>query len=141
MLAKILAAVAMPAIVIVVVGAILRQTHHTTIPPMKLPVTSSTASAAATQNAPPAQQLSACKGNFRKPFSGIAVKHSPAAKLAAYSKAFPLKQLQIVEFYTAFGKPFSAGEAWQAVLNGQVPLIQLNPRNVSPAQIASGADD
>jgi mannan endo-1,4-beta-mannosidase len=139
MLAKILAAIAIPVIVVVVVGAILRQTHHTTIPPLSISVTPAAHSSAANQSVTPGQ-FHACKAMMRTPFTGIAVQHTPAEALAKYKKAFSAKP-QIVELYNAFNKPFRSGEALQAVQNGLLPLIQLNPRGVKLRQIASGLWD
>jgi mannan endo-1,4-beta-mannosidase len=139
MLAKILAALAMPVVVVVMVGAILRQTHHTTIPPLSISVTPAAHSSVANQSATPGQ-LHACQGIHATPFTGIAVQHTPADALAQYQKTFSAKP-QIVELYNAFNKPFRTGEALQAVQDGLLPLIQLNPRGVKLRQIANGLWD
>jgi glycosyl hydrolase family 26 len=139
MLAKILAALAMPVIIVVLVGAILRATHHTSIPPLTLSATASANSSAANQ-AVRQGQIHACYGIIDTPFSGIAVQHTPASALASYQKTFSAKP-QIVEFYNAFSQPFRAGEALQAVQDGLLPLIQLNPRGIKLQQIANGGWD
>ena len=141
MLAKILAALAMPVVVVTLVGAVLRLTDHTALPPLKLPATPSAHAAAVSRSrvAKPGQ-IHACEGYIPSRFSGIAVQHSPANTLDDYHKTFGTKP-QIVEFYNAFRQPFRAGEAWQAIDEGLVPFIQLNPRGVSEKQIAKGTWD
>jgi len=139
MLAKILAALAMPVIVVVLVGEILRSTHHTAIPPLTLSVTPAAHRSAANLSLT-AGQFHACHRIMPFPFTGIAVQHTPAEALASYRKTFSVKP-QIVEFYNAFNKPFSTGEALQAVQDGQLPLIQINPRGIKLQQIANGLWD
>ena len=140
MLAKILAALAIPVIVVVAVGAILRATHHTAIPPLTISVTPAAHSAVANQNAPTQGQFNACKGKFATPFTGIAVQHTLTHELALYRKTFSAKP-QIVELYSAFNRPFRPKEAIKVVQHGLLPLIQLNPRGVKLQRIASGAWD
>src|SRR5215471_14668044 len=77
MLAKILAALAIPVIVVVAVGAILRATHHTAIPPLTISVTPAAHSSVAYQGATQGQ-LNTCAGIIATPFTGIAVQHTPA---------------------------------------------------------------
>jgi mannan endo-1,4-beta-mannosidase len=138
-LAKILAALAMPVIVVTLVVAVLRLTHHTAVPPLKLPATPSARAADVSRSrAATPGEIHACEGHLPRRFSGIAVQNSPAQTLDGYHRKFGTKP-QIVEFYNAFRQPFRAGEAWQAVDEGQVPFIQLNPRGVIVKQIANGA--
>jgi mannan endo-1,4-beta-mannosidase len=139
MLAKILAALAIPVIVVVAVGAILRATHHTAIPPLTISVTPAAHSSVSNQSATPGQ-FHACAGTIATPFTGIAVQHTPADALAAYRKAFSAKP-QIVELYSAFKRSFRPKEALKVVQDGMLPLIQLNPRGVKLQQIASGLWD
>jgi len=140
MLAKILAALAMPVIIVVLVGAILRATHHTTIPSLALSATPAAQDSAANQGVTQGQ-VHACKGIMPFPFTGIAVPHTPAdAQLASYRKHFSAKP-QIVEFYNAFSGPFDKSEALQAVQDGLIPLIQINPRGIKLQQIATGVWD
>jgi len=139
MLAKILAALAIPVIVVVAVGAILRATHHTAIPPLTISVTPAAHSSVAYQGATQGQ-LNTCAGIIATPFTGIAVQHTPADALAAYRKAFAANP-QIVEVYSAFNKPFRRTEALKDVQAGLLPFIQINPRGVSLRQIASGVWD
>lgn len=74
------------------------------------------------------------------PFMGVAVNSPIAAKVgsfAAIAKAHPA----IVEFFTAFGQPFSPDEAQQAASFGGLPLIQIDPLHASMASIAAGKWD
>jgi len=140
MLAKILAALAVPLGVVMLVWWVLRLTDHTAIPPFNLPATPS-ARAAVSIGSSPSAAGRACSSPVPSHFSGIAVRHNPSLTVAAYGKAFPGAQLKIVEFYNAFKKPFGRAEATQAENDGLIPFIQLNPRGVSVKQIASGVWD
>jgi hypothetical protein len=131
----------MPLIVVALVAAVLKLTHHTAVPPMQLPVRPSSTHTPALNFKPSTAQINACEGKVPGRISGIAVQHQPAAELADYKKSFPAAQLQIVEFYNAFRKPFGRAEAEQAVEAGMIPFIQLNPRGVSEQKIASGKWD
>jgi len=49
--------------------------------------------------------------------------------------------LRLVEFYNRFPGEFQRAEAQQVVDLGALPLIQLNPRRISMAELAAGAYD
>jgi len=139
MVAKILAALAIPLIVATLVGAVLRLTHHSAVPALDVPVTQSANTGVAPGSATSAQ-FSACDGIVPGRFSGIAVPKQPARSIFAYTQKLDAK-LHVVEFYNAFRRKFERGEADQAVQAGLIPLIQLNPWRVSEQQIASGVWD
>ncbi len=74
-------------------------------------------------------------------FTGIAVKNKIPVVVPQFRQdtGAPVK---IVEVYNPFpGAKFNAAEADQAIRLGALPLIQLNPRTVTMAQIASGVED
>lgn len=74
------------------------------------------------------------------PFMGVAVNTPIAAKVgsfAAIAQAHPA----LVEYFTAFGRPFSPYAAQQAASFGALPLIQIDPSHVSMASIAVGKWD
>jgi hypothetical protein len=74
------------------------------------------------------------------PFAGVAINPNISARVLSFEHA-TRAQVQVVEVFTAFGRPFAAGEAGQITALGALPLIQLNPRNISLAVIASGRYD
>ena len=74
------------------------------------------------------------------PFTGVAV-NSPIATQAGSFATVTGVHPGIVEFYVAFGKPFSQHEARQAAGLGALPLIQLNPRHLDLASITAGKWD
>lgn len=83
----------------------------------------------------------ACLGKVPENFTGIAVKNRIPTIVPQFRKdtGAPVK---IVEVYNPFpGAKFNAAEADQAIRLGALPLIQLNPRTVTMAQMASGAED
>ena len=47
----------------------------------------------------------------------------------------------LITYYPRFGESFDAGSACAAVRQGAVPLLQMDPKNVSLASIASGRYD
>jgi mannan endo-1,4-beta-mannosidase len=71
-----------------------------------------------------------------RPFTG-AVVASPQSRSLAKLAAFGIRP-DVVESYAAFGKPFNAGQADPAEAVHAVPVIQIDPREVSVAAIASG---
>jgi mannan endo-1,4-beta-mannosidase len=81
-----------------------------------------------------------CKGKIPQPFVGIATNGQFAANVASFRHATGAR-LRLVEFYNRFPGPFQSAEAQQVVSLGALPLIQLNPRRISMAQLASGAYD
>lgn len=74
------------------------------------------------------------------PFTGVAVNPPITAQAGSFATA-TRTHLGIIEFYAAFGKPFTQHEARQAASLGALPLIQLNPRHVSLASITAGKWD
>ena len=81
-----------------------------------------------------------CKGQIPEPFAGIAANGDFGAKVSAF-RSYAGSHLRLVEFYNPFPGPFNAREAGQIVHMHELPLIQLNPRNISMAKLAAGAYD
>lgn len=81
-----------------------------------------------------------CRGKIPEPFAGIATSGDFGANVASFRRATGAR-LRIVEFYNPFPGPFQSAEAQQAVALHALPLIQLNPRRISMAQVASGVYD
>jgi hypothetical protein len=81
-----------------------------------------------------------CKGKIPEPFAGIATNGNFAANVASFQRDTGAR-LRLVEFYNRFPGPFNSAEARQIVSLGALPLIQLNPRKISMARLASGAYD
>jgi mannan endo-1,4-beta-mannosidase len=81
-----------------------------------------------------------CKGKIPQPFAGIATNGNFAANVASFRHSTGAR-LRLVEFYNPFPGPFQSAEARQIESLGALPLIQLNPRRISMAQLASGAYD
>lgn len=87
----------------------------------------------------------AAAGNCRHtpittPFVGVAINPPITKTVRSFVSATGVR-LEVVEFYTAFLKPFPRYEAAQAAGHGSLPLIQVNFRGVSLASIASGHYD
>jgi mannan endo-1,4-beta-mannosidase len=77
------------------------------------------------------------KGSF---CTGVALKAVTREDLASFTRGtrvFPA----IVEYYQAFGKPFSKINARRIALLGARPLIQINPHKIDLADIAAGHYD
>jgi mannan endo-1,4-beta-mannosidase len=70
---------------------------------------------------------------------GVAATGFPpdAASLTAFSRATGA-DLAVVSYYAPFGSAFDASAACQVIRMHALPLIQLDPRNVSVAAIADG---
>jgi hypothetical protein len=81
-----------------------------------------------------------CAGKVPEPFAGIATSGDVAANLASFRRATGA-HLRVVEVYSRFPGAFASAEAQQIVGLGGLPLIQLNPRRVSLAQVSAGAYD
>ena len=81
-----------------------------------------------------------CQGKIPEPFTGIATSGDFAANVASF-RHYTGAHLRIVEFYNPFPGPFQRGEAQEAVALHALPLIQLNPRRISMAELAAGAYD
>jgi hypothetical protein len=74
------------------------------------------------------------------PFTGVAINPPITQAAQSFSRATRTR-LGVIEFYSAFLRPFPKYEAGQAARRGALPLIQVNPRNVSLASIAAGRYD
>ncbi len=81
-----------------------------------------------------------CRGKIPEPFAGIATSGDFAANVASFRQATGAR-LRVVEFYNPFPGPFQSAEAQQVVDLGGLPLIQLNPRRIGLATLASGGYD
>ena len=130
-----LATLATPFAAAMLVGGVLVATHHTTVPPL----TTSAASLGSKRAAPrPARHPARCeRAEPREPFAGIAINPGITPHVKAFQRATGA-HIQLVEFYNPFTSPFQRWEAQQVTALGALPLIQLNPRNVSLKRIAAG---
>jgi glycosyl hydrolase family 26 len=81
-----------------------------------------------------------CQGKIPEPFAGIATSGNVAANVASFRRATGA-HLRVVEVYNRFPGAFQVWLARQVIGLGGLPLIQLNPRHVSLAQVASGVYD
>ena len=81
-----------------------------------------------------------CKGQIPEPFTGIATNGQFSANVASF-RSYTGAHLRLVEFYNPFPGSFKSAEAQQVVDLHALPLIQLNPRRISMAQVASGGYD
>lgn len=81
-----------------------------------------------------------CEGKIPEPFVGIATNRDFAASVASFGQATGA-HLRLVELYDPFPGQFQSAHARQAIALGGLPLIQLNPRSISMARLASGAYD
>ena len=74
------------------------------------------------------------------PFVGVAI-NPPITKSAdSFASATGVRP-GIVEFYTAFLRPFPRFEAAQAADRGSLPFVQVNFRGISLTRIAAGRYD
>jgi len=81
-----------------------------------------------------------CQGKIPEPFAGIATSGNVTANVASFRRATGA-HLRVVEVYSRFPGAFQGWLARQVIGLGALPLIQLNPRHVSLAQVASGDYD
>ena len=81
-----------------------------------------------------------CQGEIPEPFAGIATNGNFTANAASFRRATGA-HLRVIELYARFPGSFQSAEARQIVDLGGLPLIQLNPRHVSLAQLSFGAYD
>ena len=81
-----------------------------------------------------------CRGKIPEPFAGIATNGNLTANAASFRRATGA-HVRVIEFYARFPGSFQSAEARQVVDLGGLPLIQLNPRDVSPAELSSGVYD
>jgi mannan endo-1,4-beta-mannosidase len=140
MWAKIAAAFGTPILVTLLVGGVLVATHHTVVPAIALPSAAATANLAASTESPKPIPPGPCIGKIPAHFAGIAVKRRIDENSATFAKATG-RSPQIIEFYNPFLNPFAEREALKVIKAGRIPLIQLNPRNVTSRQIAAGVYD
>lgn len=128
------AALALPLTAALIVGAILLATrpasllHPSTV--LRPPAGASTAPTRAT----------CANRNVQIPFAGVAINPPIAMAAKSFSDA-TRSRIGVIEFYSGFPRPFPRYEAKQAVDRGALPLVQLNPRNVSLASIVAGRYD
>ena len=73
-------------------------------------------------------------------YVGVAMSFMSQDHLNAFEQATGLTP-GIVENYQAFGQPFPSSWAEALLAQGILPLIQLNPRRVTPGAIAAGRYD
>ena len=81
-----------------------------------------------------------CEGKIPEPFIGIATNGEFNENVASF-RSYTGAHLRLVEFYNSFPGSFKSAEAQQVVDLHALPLIQLNPRRISMAQVASGVYD
>src|SRR5258708_4608738 len=130
----VLAVLAMPAAAALAIGGVLVASGHTTVPPLvpaRSPATTRPAQAAG---------AGPCAGGLPEPFAGVAVNPGIRAHVASFERATGA-HVRVAEFYNAFDAPFQKWEAQQALAANALPLIQLNPRDISLALIAAGRYD
>jgi len=139
---KILAAFAMPLIVAAAVGALLVKTHHTNVPALSLPALPSPAPSSSGKGPTPTLTAfeNACRGKIPMPFAGIAVDDAMGQRVTAFHKMTGAR-IRVVEFYNPFPGKFQTHQALQATKFGALPLIQLNPRKITMADVAAGRYD
>ena len=122
---------AMPFAAAALFAVLLVATGHAELPPRHPSATTS----------PQARSTRHCEqDNVRLPFAGIAINAGIPKHVRAFQDATGA-HIQLVEFYNSLTSPFQQWEARQATALGALPLIQLNPRNVSLARIAAGHYD
>jgi mannan endo-1,4-beta-mannosidase len=130
----VVAAVALPLAAALIVGGLLFATRPTSLlHPSTVLRSPAHASAAPTP-------ATCADRNVQPPFTGVAINPPIAAAARSFSDATRTR-LGVIEFYSGFPRPFPRYEAKQAVDRGALPLIQLNPRNVALAAIATGHYD
>lgn len=94
---------------------------------------------AAPQSVPPPSP-SSCKTAPDQRVFGVAINPPVEASEQSFAAAVKVHP-SLTEVYTAFGRPFAEAEAAEAVKVGTTPVIQLNPRKASLADIAAGKYD
>jgi hypothetical protein len=88
--------------------------------------------------APAAARSGACLARCH--YVGAALTFMSQDHLRAFEQATRFKP-GIVENYQGFGQPFPSSWAGTLLAQGILPLIQLNPRLITPAEIAAGQYD
>jgi mannan endo-1,4-beta-mannosidase len=129
----VLAAVTMPAVAAAAMTGLAVASHHTMLPSL---------SPSATRHSPTgAANGTQCeRGITRRPFIGVAINPTITTHVRSFQRVTGTS-VQLVEFYNPFTRPFQRWEAQQVTTLGDLPLIQLNPRHLSVAQIAAGRYD
>ena len=128
------AAVALPLAAALTVGGLLLATRPSSLLHPSTVLRSPTSTSAAPTSATCANR------NVRMTFTGVAI-NPPIAQAAKSFGDATRTRLSVIEFYSGFLRPFPRYEARQAISRGALPLIQLNPRHVSLADIAAGRYD
>jgi Glycosyl hydrolase family 26 len=140
---KMLSAIAMPLAVAIILGGLLVATHHTTLPPMihpSVPVSALTPAPSSSPGPPVTVADKACTGDIQHPFAGIAVKNNITGHVTSFERATGA-HLKVIEYYNRFPGHFQLSAAMDAIDQGAVPMIQLNPRKVTMQQIVNGQFD
>ena len=90
----------------------------------------------------PRVSLCAARERSHQVYLGVYVNGFPAstAPIAQFADAVGI-QPDMVTFYPVFGQNFDASAACTIVKEGAVPVLQLDPKNVSLASIAAGKHD
>ncbi|HEX9032792.1 MAG TPA: glycosyl hydrolase [Streptosporangiaceae bacterium] len=129
-------AAAMPLVAAALIGGVLVATNHARLPSLPA-LTSPTPSPSGNAGS---GTLPCERANAPTPFAGVAVNPAIGANVRSFERLTGAP-IHVVEFYNSFSRPFQRSEAAQASALGALPLIQLNPRNLSLAQIAAGQYD
>ena len=140
MWAKVAAAFVTPILAVSLVVLVLVTTHHTVFPTLVLPDVPPAAKFAASGASPKAIPPGPCLGKHRKHSRVSRIRKHIARNTATFQQVTG-KQPQIVEFYNPFLNPFAQGEAAEVINSGEIPLIQLNPFDVTVRDIADGVYD
>jgi glycosyl hydrolase family 26 len=86
------------------------------------------------------QPTAACMSVPRAPYLGVAALPPITGQVRSFTEATNTRPT-VIQFYNPFGAPFQAREAAEAASLGALPVVQLNPRQQSLAQIAAGRYD
>jgi mannan endo-1,4-beta-mannosidase len=136
---SVLAAVALPAgAAIVVCGVLLARRPSSLLHPSTVLHSASPPSSAHAGSGP--APATCADRSVPMPFTGVAI-NPPITETARSFSDATRTRMDVIEFYSGFPRPFPSHEARQAAGGGALPLIQLNPRNVSLASIAGGHYD
>lgn len=124
---------AVPVIAAAAVASVLVVSHHTDLSALNPSGPAHDARASA-------RPLPCERGITHRPFTGIAINPGITAHARSFQHVTH-SQIQVIEFYNPFTKPFQRWEAQQVTALGDVPLIQLNPRHAPAARIVAGRYD
>ncbi len=140
MWAKVAVGLVTPLLAVTLVVGVLVASHRTVLPPLALPAVSS-ARVTTSSNGSTSAGNATCLGKIsNRHFAGLAVRGGIATNTVHFAHATGHAP-QIVEFYNPLKKPFNAFEAAQVAAAGKIPFVQLNPKGMQPAKIASGQYD